>query len=125
MEVRKEVPNTKHPPLTVTPLSPMRGDHGATISEHRPIIAGRGVLGVWDFLKELSPCLVFVFAVLMTSSNLSATNHANFTASLFSKKSGIYTLSEAWSGVNWTDLILSHLYSVQSIAPTIVLVDLS
>jgi len=47
----------------------------------------------------------------------------------------LYTLSEAWSGVNWADLMaaqaafgtvfMTGLYSVQSIVPTIVLVDLS
>jgi len=45
-----------------------------------------------------------------------------------------YTLSEAWSGVNWADLMpraplgpifMTGLYSVQTIVPTIVLVDLS
>jgi len=44
----------------------------------------------------------------------------------------IYTLSEAWSGVNWEDLMAAQgafrtdfydrsIYSVQSIVPTIVL----
>jgi len=48
----------------------------------------------------------------------------------------MYTLSEAWSGVNWADLMAAQgafgtgfydrsIYSVQSIVPTIVLVDLS
>jgi len=49
----------------------------------------------------------------------------------------LYTLSEAWSGVDWADLMaaqgaaplgpifMTGLYSVQSIVPTIVLVDLS
>jgi len=43
-----------------------------------------------------------------------------------------YTLSEAWSGVNWADpmvaqglIFMTGLYSVQSNVPTIVLVDLS
>jgi len=47
-----------------------------------------------------------------------------------------YTLSEAWSGVNWADLMAAQgafgtdfydrsIYSVQNIVPTIVLVDLS
>jgi len=46
-----------------------------------------------------------------------------------------YTQSEAWSGVNWADLMaaqgafgsvfMTGLYSVQSIVPTIVLVELS
>jgi len=48
-----------------------------------------------------------------------------------------YTLSEAWSGMNWADLMaaqgafplgpifMTGLYSVQSIVPTIVLVDMS
>jgi len=46
-----------------------------------------------------------------------------------------YTLSEAWRGVNWADLMAAQgafgtdfktgLYSDQSIVPTIVLVDLS
>jgi len=44
-----------------------------------------------------------------------------------------YTLSEAWSGVNWADLMAAQgafgtdFYdrSVQSIVPTIVLIDLS
>jgi len=40
-----------------------------------------------------------------------------------------YTLSEAWSGVNWADLMAAQcafgtdFYDVQSIVPTIVLVD--
>jgi len=47
----------------------------------------------------------------------------------------LYTLSEAWSGVKWADLMAAQgafgtdfygrSYSVQSIVPTIVLVDLS
>jgi len=47
----------------------------------------------------------------------------------------MYTLSEAWSGVNWADLMAAQgafgsdfydrsTHSVQSILPTIVLVDL-
>jgi len=52
-----------------------------------------------------------------------------------SLSTNMYTLSEAWSEVNWADLMLPRapsgpifmqgLYSVQSIVPTIVLVDLS
>jgi len=42
----------------------------------------------------------------------------------------VYTLSEGWSGVNWTDLLAAQGafgtdFYVQSVVPTIVLVDLS
>jgi len=48
-------------------------------------------------------------------------------------RANTYTLSEAWSGVNWADLMAAQgafgtdFYdrSVQNIVPTIVLVDLS
>jgi len=80
---------------------------------------------------KFSPVLYLV-AVLMRWKILEAAENSSSDFFLVDLN---YTLSEAWSGVNWVDLMaagaplgpifMTGLYSVLSIVPNIVLVDLS